>query len=356
MLNFQKVRDAQILAQAIVNTIPEPFLVLDDRLRVLTASRSFYRIFGVDEENTIGHLLYSLGNNQWDIPALRVLLETIIPERTAMEGFEVEHDFPNLGQRTMLLNAREVVYEDSAKRTILLAFMDITDRRVIERAKEHLHQETGDLLVQKGVLLQEMQHRVANSLQIIASILLLKARSVASEETRQHLKEAHQRVMSVAEIQRHLYLTQGADQIDVGIYLSKLCASLASSMVGEDQPISVKVVCDDGMIDSDKAVSLGLIVTELIINAVKYAFPVFKTRASILVTYEISGADWHLTIADNGVGKAPNAPGKAAGLGTAIVDALVKKLGAVMETVCNADGMKISVSRSTFVSRMASSA
>ena len=64
MLDFQRVRDAQILAQAIVNTIPEPFLVLDDRLRVITASRSFYRVFGVDEENTVGHLLYSLGDNQ----------------------------------------------------------------------------------------------------------------------------------------------------------------------------------------------------------------------------------------------------------------------------------------------------
>jgi chemotaxis protein methyltransferase CheR len=353
MLDFQKVRDAQILAQAIVNTIPEPFLVLDDRFHVLAASRSFYRVFDVDAENTIGHLLYSLGDNQWDIPALRVLLETVIPERAAMEGFEVEHDFPNLGQRVMLLNAREVVYESREKRTILLAFMDITDRRVIELAKEHLHQETGELLAQKGVLLQEMQHRVANSLQIIASILLLKARGVSSEETRQHLKEAHQRVMSVAEIQRHLYLTQGTDQIDVGLYLSKLCDSLASSMIADSQPISVKVICDGGMIDSDKAVSLGLIVTELIINAIKYAFPAFKQNAAILVTYEISGADWHLTVADNGVGKAPSGdPNKIAGLGTAIVDALVKKLNAVMETVCNSEGMKISISRSTFVSRI----
>lgn len=352
MLDFQKVRDAQILAQAIVNTIPEPFLVLDDRLRVLTANRSFYRIFGVDEENTVGHLLYSLGDNQWDIPALRTLLETIIPEHAAMEGFEVEHDFPNLGQRTMLLNAREVVYENSTKRTILLAFMDITDRRLIERAKEHLHAETGELLIQKGVLLQEMQHRVANSLQIIASILLLKARGVASEETRQHLKEAHQRVMSVAEIQRHLYLTQGADQINVGIYLSKLCESLAASMIANTQPIAMKVICDDGMIDSDTAVSLGLIVTELIINAVKYAFPVFRDGAAITVTYEIKGADWYLSVADNGVGKVLGGAGTSGGLGTAIIDALVKKLGAVVETVCDADGMKISVSRSIFVSRL----
>lgn len=150
---------------------------------------------------TRGSLLYALGDGQWDIPALRLLLETIIPEKTAMDGFEVEHDFPNIGPRTMLLNARKVLYDHSSAVTILLAFNDITARRAIEREKEELLGRTEDLLRQKDVLLREMEHRVANSLQIIASILLLKARSVTSEETRQHLKDAHQRVLSVAEVQ-----------------------------------------------------------------------------------------------------------------------------------------------------------
>ena len=178
--------DAQTLAQAIVNTIPEPFLVLDDEFRVLAASRSFYDTFRVDPQQTRGQLLFSLGNGQWDIPALRLLLETIIPERAAMDGFEVDYDFPNVGRRTMLLNARKVVYEASHTSTILLAFMDVTVRRGIERDKEALQLQTDELLRQKQVLLDEMQHRVANSLQIIASILMLKARAVTSEETRFH--------------------------------------------------------------------------------------------------------------------------------------------------------------------------
>ena len=122
MLDFRKMEDAQTLAQAIVNTIPEPFVVLDDEFRVLAASVSFYKTFKVDPEHTRGRLLYSLGDGQWDIPALRVLLETIIPEHAAMDGFEVEHDFPNLGRRTMLLNARQVIYENNLNSTILLAF------------------------------------------------------------------------------------------------------------------------------------------------------------------------------------------------------------------------------------------
>ena len=351
MIAFQKMEDAQTLAQAIVNTIPEPFIVLDDRFHVLAASVSFCRTFKVDAAQTRGQLLYSLGDGQWDIPALRLLLEKIIPKHTAMEGFEVEHDFPNLGPRTMLLNARQVVYENSADRTILLAFTDVTARRVIEREKELLLKQTEELLRQKDVLLQEMQHRVANSLQIIASILLLKARAVSSEETRQHLQDAHQRVMSVAEVQRHLNASDGIDQIEVGSYLTKLCGSLAASMVGESQPITVRVTTDSGTIGSDRAVSLGLIVTELVINAVKYAFPASKADAMILVTYEISEEDWRLTVSDNGVGKdTGDTPGNSR-LGTAIVKALVKQLNAVMEVVSGTDGMKISITRSTFPSR-----
>jgi len=201
--------------------------VLDAQFRVLAASVSFYRTFKVDPEETQGRLLYSLGDGQWDIPALRVLLETIIPKQVAMDDFEVEHDFPNLGRRTMILNARQVIYEDRSNRTILLAFTDVTARPAIERQKKQLLEQAEELLRQKDILLREM-HRVANSLQIIASILLLKARAVSSEETRQHLKDAHQRVMSVAEVQRHLHAFEDVDQIDVGSYLTKLCDSLAS--------------------------------------------------------------------------------------------------------------------------------
>jgi chemotaxis protein methyltransferase CheR len=339
------IEDAQTLAQAIVDTIHEPLLVLDAGFSVLAASRSFYEIFQVDPEHTIGRMLYALGDGQWDIPALRVLLETIIPEHVAMDGFEVEHDFPGLGQRTMLLNARKVIYETSPNITILLAFTDVTARRIIEREKEHLHERTEELLRQKQVLLQEMQHRVANSLQIIASILMLKARAVTSEEIRFHLKDAHQRVLSVAEVQSHLHASGGVDQIEVGVYLTKLCASLAASMIGEDQPIALNVIADNGMIGSDKAVSLGLIVTELVINAVKYAFPVAKADARITITFASQDGDWSLSVVDNGVGKIANAaPAAIGGLGTVIVQALVKQLDADM-VVDSVDGMRVSISR-----------
>ncbi|HYC97855.1 sensor histidine kinase [Brevundimonas sp.] len=340
------IEDAQTLAQAIVDTIHEPLIVLDGGLRVLAASRAFYEIFKVDSEHTMGCLLYDLGDGQWNIPALRLLLETIIPEKTAMDRFEVDHDFPGVGRRTMLLNARKVIYETSANSTILLAFTDVTARRLIEREKADLLKKAEDLLRQKQMLLEEMQHRVANSLQIIASILLLKARAVTSEETRHHLKDAHQRVLSVAEVQSQLHASGGVDRIEVGVYLTKLCSSLAASMIGEGQPLALRVEADHSRIGSDKAVSMGLIVTELVINAIKYAFPEPRADAVVLVRFDSTGDAWTLTVSDNGVGAAKTAaPLAHGGLGTAIVEALVKQLDARME-VRSAAGMAVSIHHS----------
>src|SRR6201991_2527432 len=107
---FTDVADACALAQSIVDTVREPVVVLDKGLRVIAASRSFYSAFKVRPEDTQGRLLYALGDGQWDIPKLRVLLEKIIPEHRAMEDYEVEHQFPGLGHRTMYLNARQVDY------------------------------------------------------------------------------------------------------------------------------------------------------------------------------------------------------------------------------------------------------
>ena len=346
------LESAQTLAQAIVNTIHEPLVVLDAQFHVVAASRSFYETFQVDPDQTRGRQLYSLGDGQWNIPALRLLLETIIPERAAMDGFEVTHDFPGLGRRTMLLNARKVLYDTSPEIAILLAFTDVTDRRVIEQAKDDLHDKTQGLLREKQVLLQEMEHRVANSLQIIASILMLKARLVTSEETRQHLRDAHQRVMSVATVQSHLHATDGVERIEVGAYLGKLCDSLAASMIGENQPIVLKVLADKGEVGSAQAVSMGLIVTELVINALKYAFPVDRAGSMVMVTYESKGEDWKLIVSDNGVGKDKADDESGGGLGTVIVQALVKQLDARLDLVSTEAGMSVAVTRASFTSNM----
>jgi chemotaxis protein methyltransferase CheR len=159
--------------------------------------------------------------------------------------------------------------------------------------------------------------------------------------------------MSVAEVQLHLHASTGIERIDVGTYLTKLCGALASSMVGEQQPIAVKVITDEGTVVSAKAVSIGLIVTELVINAIKYAFPATRADAQILVTYEVEGSDWKLTVSDNGVGRVPGAvPQAAAGLGTTIVHALAKQLDALVELDGGEAGLRVSITHASFESQM----
>ena len=333
---MDSITDGRTLAQALVDTVRESLLVLDGDLRVVAASRSFYATFQTTPAATQGRLVYDLGSGEWNNPALRELLERIIPEHGVMDHFEVEQDFPGIGKRTMLLNARKVFYEGDLNTTLLLAIEDITDRRSAERLLQSLSE-------QKDMLLSEMSHRVANSLQIIASILLLKARSVQSEETRGHLEDAHRRVMSVASLQQHLKATGMGEEIDVGSYLSKLCKTLSGSMIRERRPITLKVVAGAGAVSSEQAVSIGLIVTELVINALKHAFLVDVKEGHIVVGYEVEGKDWKLSVSDNGGGVPRDRNEKQSGLGTTLVKALAQQLDAQVETTSTRNGTVVSI-------------
>ena len=124
-------------AENIIATLREPFVVLDRSLRVRTANAAFYREFQTSKEETEGRLLYELGNGQWDIPGLRSLLPQVLTTSQPVEDFEVEHAFPDLGPRAMLLNARRFPPEGDDPDLVLLAFEDVTDRRRSEAAVQH---------------------------------------------------------------------------------------------------------------------------------------------------------------------------------------------------------------------------
>ena len=124
----QEIKAARDYAESIVSTVREPLVILDADLRVVSANRSFCQTFQVKLGEMEGQLLYDLDNRQWDIPELRKLLEEILPQHTVFKDYEVEHDFPDIGRRTMLLNAREVRRAEGKERLILLAIEDITER------------------------------------------------------------------------------------------------------------------------------------------------------------------------------------------------------------------------------------
>ena len=125
--------DASALAQAIVDTIRDPLLVLDQDLRVVTANRTFHQTFRMSCQDIQGRPVYGLGDGQWDIPELRLILEEAAPQRAVMEAYEVERNFPAIGRRSMLLNAREVFNQRSAPTLIFLTIEDVTERRAAER-------------------------------------------------------------------------------------------------------------------------------------------------------------------------------------------------------------------------------
>ena len=239
----------------------------------------------------------------------------------------------------MLLNAREVFFQKSSRKLILLAIEDVTDRRAAER-------EIANLLQQKETLLQEMQHRIANSLQIIASILSLKSRAVRSKETRLHLADAQQRVMSVAAVQQQLLASGHGGRIEIGPYLARLCETLAASMTDDNHPISLQVQVDAGTASSADAGTIGFLVTELVINAFKHAFVGDRASGRLVVAYEAAETGWRLAVSDNGIGTEKvhlGSLGTASGLGTIIVEALAKQLGARVDTVRNPQGTTVSI-------------
>jgi two-component system, chemotaxis family, CheB/CheR fusion protein len=132
----EQVTEASHYSESIVDTVREPLLILDQHLRVKTANESFYATFKVKPENTEGVLVYDLGNKQWNIPMLRVLLTEIVPQNKSFKDFEITLNFPGIGERIMLLNAREIVREKSPEKLILLAFEDITERKNTEGEKD----------------------------------------------------------------------------------------------------------------------------------------------------------------------------------------------------------------------------
>jgi two-component sensor histidine kinase len=160
---------------------------------------------------------------------------------------------------------------------------------------------------------------------------MLKARAVESEETRRHLQDAYNRVISVAEVQKHLHGSVTKGSIEMGSYLTTLCAALAQSMISDNRSISIKFSGKGGASTSRNAESIGLIVTELVINSLKHAFNETTKGGEINVAYDVSGTDWQLAVVDNGSGKPDGVFAQPkTGLGTGVVKALAKQLDAML--------------------------
>jgi two-component sensor histidine kinase len=280
--------------------------------------------------------LASLGHGEWAVPQLEALLLATASGFAAVRDYEMALRREGHPEQCLLINAQRLNYPSEAGALVLLSVTDVTEARSRDRQQRVLVHE-------KAVLLEELQHRVANSLQIIASVLLQSARTAGSDEARSRINDAHHRVMSVAALQHQLAASKLED-VNLGHYLSSLCRSIGASMIHDPSALTIEVDAAPCFVKANVSLCLGLIVTELVINALKHGFPDGR-GGRIVVSYHVVGDGWTLVVSDNGMGMPENAVDAGAGLGSGIITALAAQLGAIIAVTTANPGTVVSIRR-----------
>jgi two-component system cell cycle sensor histidine kinase PleC len=311
--------EAREYAESLINTVREPLIALDQDLRVVSVSRSFYEFFKVKPEETVGQLIYDLGNKQWNIPKLRELLETILPQKTTFDNYEVEHDFSTIGRRIMLLNARQIHRVLGKERIILLAIEDITERREIENGLEKAHEELKELAAElkrtarvKSEFLANMSHELRtplNSINGFSEVLYDETFGPLNEKQRQY-------VNNVLTSGKHLLLliNQILDMAKVEAGKMKLALTslpmkslltdismLVADMVSKKKIQMVLEIAEDlPNIEADE-LKVKEIIYNLLSNAVKFT----PEGGKIGIRAKKVDPDIEVVVWDTGVGIAP---------------------------------------------------
>lgn len=329
--------DPDRLAEAVVDTVRDCLIILDGTLRVCAANRNFFLSFEVTPEDTIGHSLFELGDGQWNIPDLRRLLHKVLPQNNSFRDFEVNHTFPHLGRKTMLLNARKLLRRDSGSELILLAIEDVTERKRLEMELRDRERALAQVVKDKELLIAEVHHRVKNILQAVVSLLNLHATHTTDPRVIEALSDAGGRVKVIARLHETLYASSDLTKINFGEYLRHLANELRT--VHGRPEVSFEIDAGDVVLDMETAVPLGLIANELIINSLKHAFPsgrAGQVRAAIEYVYDsvppgepLDDALIRLRVEDDGIGLPSGLiPGETNTLGLKIVKLLSKQLDA----------------------------
>jgi two-component system CheB/CheR fusion protein len=337
------LRETLAYAESIVDTVREPLIVLDGTLRVRTASRAFYDTFSVSKEETEGQFIYDLGNGQWNIPALRTLLEEILPLEASMKDFEVEHEFPSLGVRVMLLNACKLRREGKNSELVLLAIEDITERKHLSEA-----------LVRSNEDMQRFAYVAAHDLRApLNGALKLSKLAARRLADRVPQDEAHLLALSVENLERLSALMQ-----DILTYSEMGNAPQQHTAVSLEEPLKIALLNLEHHIEQNKAVvvvgdlptvfadrtQMVMVFQNLIGNSLKYRR---VEVPQIRIDSVREGTLWRVSIADNGQGfesdyaetifkpfrrlHGKNVPGSGIGLATCkrVIERLGGKIWAV---------------------------
>lgn len=315
---YRLLRAGHIQAQGIVDTLEEPLLVLDKNLCVLTGNTAFFQKFSVSKDETIGETLFNLGNGQWDIPELRKLLFEVVPKASAVVGYEVTHEFPVLGLRTMLVSARRLVHPDSSNSSILVLFEDVTDRRRVE--------------AEKDILLAETRHRMKN---LLATVRALASRTATDGRSAVEYRDAFigrfEALMDAQDV-----ALSGRSTADFAEIIAKAAKLAPSEDVFVRHGPSVTLA-------APQVLPLSLLVHELVTNALKYG-ALSAEGGKVTVSWSLADRtaggetlriEWR---EENGP---PVAPPRRSGFGSELIEFSVKQdLGGTAETHFEPEGFR----------------
>lgn len=302
-----QVEAIQNFAQNIVDTVREPLLMLDTTLRVHSANRAFYQTFQVSQEETENRLIYELGNGQWDIPALRTLLEDVVPKSSAFNDFELIHTFPVIGRRVMLLNARKL-RAGAHSELLVLAIEDVT-------AEWEARREIKALNARLQVAVAEVNHRVKNNLQIVAALIEMQANSETEPLPPGCAQRLTVHIHTLANI--HDLLTESTRTVVDSISLRETLSKLIPMLQATVTPRRVQFTGVELRLSAKLCTALALITNELVSNAFKHS------QGNVRVELSVGDENVYLQVADTGAGFPLNFDPKiAANLGLGLVETL----------------------------------
>jgi len=347
------IQDAREYAENIVETVREPLVVLNSELKILTANQSFYQTFKVTPEETIGNFIYDLGNRQWDIPWLRRLFEEILPHDTVINGYEVEHDFLDIGHKIMLLNARQIFRENIGSNIILLAMEDITERKYAQKEIERLNIDLAARALDLEAAnkdLETFNYTVAHDLRQPLNVMSMYCQSIKlmcgaqlEEDCLGYVEEAHKATLrmdhligALLDFSRLGRLEPHRETVDLGI----LAHEVAQSLQLTDPERQVDFRFGTEIVAHGDPGLLRVVLDNLLGNAWKYSacrqnavveFAARKSDGMPIYYVRDNGAGFDMSYADKLFIPFQRLPGaqnsKGFGIGLATVERIIRQHG-----------------------------
>ena len=333
LIDIDSAKRGLDFAEAIVETVREPLVILNQNLQVMKANKTFYETFHASRKETEERLIYDLGNGQWNIPKLRELLENILPAHATFRDFEVTHEFEHVGRKVMHLNASEIFNPSSQERTILLAIEDVTDRKQAEEALRATNAELQHFAYALTHDLQEPLRMVVNFTELLGREYAGKLGREADTYISYSVEGALRIESLLKALLAYWEVTEreqdGFAAVDSGAVLAKTLLNLQAAIAQSGATVTSgplpTVVAEE--------VTLLRIFQNLISNSIKYAG---GETPGIHVSAEKDAGGWVFAVRDNGIGIDPQDNGRVFGMfkrlhgseipGTGIGLALVKKI------------------------------